>query len=255
MNAELPAPPPLTTDVALFLDFDGTLVDIAPHPADVHIPATLIRDLDQAAVLLNGALAVVSGRPLAVIDAYLGGSVRCVAGLHGAERRDALGHTQRTAPGSDLLDSFRATLGVFCAAHPGVFLEDKGAALALHFRSDASLGDACRQAIDVCVAAGHGLFTRLDGKMVAELKPAGITKISAVDAYMNEAPFASRRPVFVGDDVTDEIAFAHLSKTNGFGVKVGDGEPTAATARLPSVAALHRWLRAFCDGNDDRTYA
>lgn len=250
MNAESLAPPPLTADVALFLDFDGTLVDIAPHPAHVHIPATLAQRLDQVAWLLNGALAVVSGRPLAVIDVFLDGAVRCAAGLHGAERRNALGHVHKTARGAEMLDSFRAILGAFAAAHPGLVLEDKGAALAVHFRGDPALGDASRQAVDECVTASHGLFERLDGKMVAELKPAGITKVGAVEAYMNEAPFAGRRPVFVGDDITDEIAFVHVSKTNGFGVKVGDGGPSAAATRLPSVAALHRWLKDFCDSHD-----
>lgn len=253
MNAESQAPPPLTTDVALFLDFDGTLVDIAPSPAAVRIPANLIQHLDQISWLLNGALAVVSGRSLAVIDGYLGGSVRCAAGLHGVERRNALGHIHRTAREPGLVDSYRAILGAFAAAHSGVLLEDKGAALALHFRANPALGDACRQAVDECVTASHGLFERLDGKMVAELKPAGITKVSAVEAYMNEAPFAGRRPVFVGDDITDEIAFVHVSKTNGFGVKVGGGGPTAAATRLPSVTALHQWLKDFCD--DDRARA
>ncbi|MBX7201137.1 MAG: trehalose-phosphatase [Rhodospirillaceae bacterium] len=247
MNAESLAPPPLTADVALFLDFDGTLVDIAPRPADVRIPANLIPCLDQVAWLLSGALAVVSGRPLPVIDAFLDQSVRCAAGLHGAERRNALGHVRKCTRGEDVLDSYRAILGAFSAAHAGLLLEDKGASLALHFRGDPALKDACRQAVDECVTASHGLFERLDGKMVAELKPAGITKVTAVEAYMNEAPFAGRRPVFVGDDVTDEIAFVHVSKTNGFGVKVGMDGPTAAATRLPSVAALHQWLKDFCD--------
>lgn len=254
MNAESQAPPPLTADVALFLDFDGTLVDIAPTPADVQIPAPLIQRLGEISWLLNGALAVVSGRSLTTIDAFLGGSVRCAAGLHGVERRNALGHIHKTARGFDLLDSFRTILGAFAAAHSGLLLEDKGAALSLHFRADPALGDACRQAVDECVTASHGLFERLDGKMVAELKPAGITKVTAVEAYMNEAPFAGRRPVFVGDDITDEIAFVHVSKTNGFGVKVGDGS-TAAATRLASVAALHQWLNDFCDSNQDRAHA
>lgn len=250
MNAESFAPPPLTADVALFLDFDGTLVDIAPRPADVTIPPSLIERLDQVAWLLNGALAVVSGRPLSVIDGFLGGSVRCAAGLHGAERRNALGHTHRTARGPELLDSYRAILGAFTAGHDGLLLEDKGGALAVHFRAHPALGDLCRQAVDECVTASHGLFERLDGKMVAELKPAGITKVGAVEAFMNEAPFAGRRPVFVGDDITDEVAFIHVSKTNGFGVKVGAGGPTAAAMRLASVAALHQWLKDFCDSDD-----
>ena len=250
MNAESPAPPPLSADVALFLDFDGTLVDLAPRPSDVHIPPSVGARLQQVAWLLNGALAVVSGRPIAVIDAFLGGAVQCAAGLHGAERRNALGHVHKTHRGIEMLDSFRGILGAFVAAHPAVLMEDKGASIALHFRAEPALGDVCRQAVDECITASHGVFERLDGKMVAELKPAGITKVSALEAYMNEAPFAGRRPVFIGDDITDEVAFVHVSKTNGFGVKVGAGGPTAAAMRLPSVAALHDWLKDFCDHSD-----
>ena len=251
MNAESLAPPPLTTDVALFLDFDGTLVDIAPKPSDVVIPAVLSQRLRQVAWLLNGALAVVSGRSIATIDGFLGGAVRCAAGLHGAERRCALGHVHRTTRGGDMILPFRAILQAFGAAHPAVLVEDKGVSIAVHFRGDPTLADVCRQAVDDCVAASHGVFERLDGKMVAELKPAGVTKVAALEAYMNEAPFAGRRPVFAGDDITDEGAFVHVSKTNGFGVMVGSNAPTAAATRLPSVEALHAWLKDFCDRNHD----
>ncbi|MHB1205464.1 MAG: trehalose-phosphatase [Rhodospirillaceae bacterium] len=253
MNAESLTPPPLTADVALFLDFDGTLVDIAPRPADVVIPPELGQRLQQVAWLLNGALAVVSGRPIAAIDQFLGGTVQCAAGLHGIERRTAVGHVQRLGQGAEAIAPFRMMLTAFAAGHPSVLVEDKGASIALHFREDSALADACRQAVDDCVAASHGVFERLDGKMVAELKPAGVTKANAVAAYMNEAPFAGRRPVLIGDDVTDEAVFVEVSKTNGFGVVVGYHGPTAATTRFASVTALHAWLKDFCDRSADAT--
>ena len=251
MNAESLAPPPLTTDVALFLDFDGTLVDIAPNPSDVIVPAALSQRLRQVAWLLNGALAVISGRSIATIDSFLSGAVQCTAGLHGAERRSALGLVHSTTRGGDMIISFRTILQAFGAAHPAVLVEDKGVSIAVHFRGDPTLADTCRQAVDDCVLASHGVFERLDGKMVAELKPVGITKVAALEAYMNEAPFAGRRPVFAGDDITDEGAFGYVSRTNGLGVMVGASSPTAAASRLPSVEALHAWLKDFCDRNDD----
>ena len=250
MNADSALPPPLTTDVALFLDFDGTLVDIAPTPSDVMIPEGLTQRLRHLAWLLNGALAVISGRPIIVIDEFLGGAVPCVAGVHGAERRNALGHIHRLVLDPEAIAPFRITLGEFARSRPGVLLEDKGVSLALHFRERPEAGDAARAVVDACVAASHGAFERLDGKMVVELKPLSITKVGALAAYMNEAPFAGRRPVFVGDDITDESAFIEVSRTNGFGVVVGEHHPTAASARLPSVAALHHWLKTLCDADE-----
>jgi trehalose 6-phosphate phosphatase len=247
MNAESQQPPPLTRDVALFLDFDGTLVDIAPTPDAVTVAEALPARLRHVAWLLNGALAVVSGRPITSIDRFLGRAVHCVAGIHGAERRTALGHVLRSDIGAGALQLFRQQLAALPRSNPGILVEDKEVSIAVHFREAPDAADLCRRAVDACVAASHGGFERLDGKMVVELKPAGITKVTALCAYMNEAPFAGRRPVFVGDDVTDEGAFVEVSKTNGFGVIVGARAPSAATARLPSVAALHAWLNSLSE--------
>ena len=245
------APPPLTADVALFLDFDGTIVEIAQRPDDVRVADGLGRQLQNVAWGLNGALAVISGRPISTIDHYLGGAIRSVAGLHGAERRTSLGHINRSVSDDSATSELRSRLNDFARAHPPILLEDKGASVALHFREAPDLGSACQRLVDECVAESHGRLERLDGKMVVELKPAGITKVDALMHYMNEAPFAGRRPVFVGDDLTDEAAFAAVSKTNGFGVIIGDRTPTAATARLSTVKALHDWLQTFCDQQDD----
>ena len=245
-------PPPLTADVALFLDFDGTLVDIAASPSAVKVAPGLDALMAQVAWHLNGAVAVITGRPIEAIDKHLNGAVRAVAGVHGAERRTSLGHIIHFDIPPTLLDPAREELSAFCRANRGVRAEDKGISIALHFRAVPDLGPACRRAVDECAAASHGQLERLDGNMVVELKPAAVKKANAMSAYMNEPPFAGRRPVFVGDDLTDESAFAAVSQTNGYGVIVGARSPTAATSRLPSVAALHAWLTTLNEQNDGR---
>ncbi|MCA0199327.1 MAG: trehalose-phosphatase [Proteobacteria bacterium] len=245
-------PPPLTPDVALFLDFDGTLVEIASSPNTVKVASGLNELLSQVAWRLNGALAVITGRPIEAIDKHLNGSVRAVAGIHGAERRTALGHIIQTEIPAQMLDPAREALSEFCRTHPGVMAEDKGISIALHYRNAPSLGAKSRAIIDECAAASHSLLERLDGNMVVELKPAAVRKAVAMSAYMNEPPFAGRRPVFVGDDLTDESAFIAVSQTNGYGVIVGPRTPTAASSRLASVAALHAWLMTLNEQNDGR---
>jgi trehalose 6-phosphate phosphatase len=245
-------PPPLTPDVALFLDFDGTLVDIAPTPNAVKVAPGLDELMAQVAWHLNGAVAVITGRPIETVDKHLKGAVRAVAGIHGAERRTALGHIIQVEIPASVLDDAREDLSSFCRSHPGVRAEDKGISIALHYRAVPALGPECRRAIDECAAASHGHLERLDGNMVVELKPAAVKKAGAMSAYMNEPPFAGRRPVFVGDDLTDESAFVAVSQTNGYGVIIGARTPTAATSRLPSVAALHAWLTTLNEQNDGR---
>lgn len=246
-------PPPLTPDVALFLDFDGTLVELAPSPNAIQVAPGLRTLMAQVAWRLNGAVAVITGRPIETIDKHLNGAVRAVAGIHGAVRRTALGHVINADIPASLLDGAREALSAFAQANPGVLAEDKGISIALHFRAVPDLGPACGRIVDDCAAASHGLLERLDGNMVVELKPATVKKAIAMSAYMNEPPFAGRRPVFVGDDLTDESAFVAVSQTNGYGVIVGARTPTAATTRIPTVAALHAWLTTLNEETDART--
>ena len=240
------SPPPLSADVALFLDFDGTLADIAPTPDAVQVADDLSELLQCVAWRLNGALAIVSGRPIATIDRYIDDAVPAVSGIGGAERRTAARHVHRCEVNPATLDRAREVLTRFATSRQGVLLEDKAVSLAVHYRLAPEQGEACREIVEACARDSGGHLERLDGKMVVELKPAGISKAAAVLAFMNEAPFAGRRPVFVGDDQIDEAAFAEVAKTNGFSVIVGNRSPTAATTRLASVAELHIWLRAFC---------
>jgi len=228
---------------ALFLDFDGTLVNLAPEPESVVPAPDLIEMLQQLQARANGALAVVSGRPVAQLDHYLAPLRLPAAGVHGLERRDASGRlVQLAAPATDQL---MERLAPFVARHPGLLLEPKRGALALHFRKAPHLEQACIEAMNYAVShveAHMPGFTVLLGKMVVEAKAALADKGDAIAAFMREAPFAGRRPVFVGDDVTDEAGFNWVQTLGGgLGVKIGEGE-SRAQMRLDNPAALHQWL-------------
>lgn len=238
----LPAP---HSDWALFLDFDGTLVEIAPAPSAVRLSPRLRPMLEALATRLDGAVALVSGRPLAELDRLLAPLVLPAAGLHGLERRRADGRILRSPAPQAALDAARARLAAFVAETPGVLLEDKGLTLALHFRSAPERAAACRRAAADALAAAQGALRLLEGKMVFELRPEGGDKGEAVAAFLAEPPFAGRKPVFAGDDVTDEDAFAIVTERGGIAVRVGDGAPSRARYRVPSVEALLDWLAAL----------
>ncbi|MFJ9452067.1 MULTISPECIES: trehalose-phosphatase [unclassified Herbaspirillum] len=232
---------------ALFLDFDGTLVNLAPEPESVVPAPDLIEMLQQLQTRANGALAVVSGRPVAQLDHYLAPLRLPAAGVHGLERRDASGRlVQLAAPSTDEL---MERLAPFVARHPGLLLEPKRGALALHYRKAPHLEQACIEAMNYAVskadsnANSHAPgFNVLRGKMVVEAKAALADKGDAIASFMREAPFAGRRPVFVGDDVTDEAGFNWVQTLGGgLGVKIGEGE-SRAQMRLDNPAALHQWL-------------
>lgn len=226
---------------ALFVDFDGTLVEIAPSPGSVR-PAPYLPDLlARLQARLGGALAVVSGRAVDDIERLLAPLSPVVAGLHGRDRRLPGGGRRKDPFDPATLDEVRASLGEVAARFPGTLLEDKGESVALHYRN-APEAAADASAAARAVADGRPDLRLLPGKMVVELLPAGSDKGRAVDELRRLPPFAGRAPVFVGDDVTDEAGFAAANRAGGLSVRVGDGAATAASARLPSVAALHAWL-------------
>lgn len=224
---------------ALFLDFDGTLVNLAPHPDDVVLAPDLIMLLRQLFDATNGALAIVSGRPLTQLDGYLAPLRLPAAGVHGLERRDAAGHLiELPAPDTRRL---MERLGALVARHAGLLLEEKRGALALHYRQAPHLEQACIEAMHHAVSRVAG-FNVLRGKMVVEAKAAAVNKGDAIASFMREAPFSGRRPVFAGDDVTDEAGFIWVqSESGGFGIKIGNG-PSQAMVQLDNPAALHQWL-------------
>ena len=232
-------PPLLDAGCALFLDVDGTLLHIAARPQDVRVDDALLAVIVRLHARLEGALAVVSGRPVRELDALLAPLVLPCAGQHGVERRDAQGALHTCAAPAPAAAARQ--LASFAAAHPGLIFEDKGASLAVHYRLVPALEDRVRAEMTALAAALGPAVQLLEGKMVFELKPAGLDKGVAIARFMSEAPFHGRLPVFVGDDLTDEYGFAEVNRLGGCSVKVGAGE-TCARVRMPGVDAVQRWL-------------
>jgi trehalose 6-phosphate phosphatase len=230
----------LSPSCALFLDFDGTLVDLAPQPEAVVVPRGLIATLDALSQYLGGALAVISGRPIEQIDAFMAPLQVPVAGVHGTERRRADGDLALLS--THPMQRVEAAAQELVALHPRLRLERKRGSLALHYRQAPELECTCLRAMQAAVEQSPGL-TLLRGKMVVEAKPGGATKGHAIEAFMQEAPFAGRRPVFVGDDVTDEVGFIAVQRLQGVGVKIGEGE-SMARQRMDSPAVLRQQLAA-----------
>lgn len=229
---------------ALFLDFDGTLVDIAPQPEAVVVPAGLRDTLERLRQYLGGAAAVISGRPIEQIDSFLMPLVLPAAGVHGAERRNADGELVLLS--THPLQLVEAAAGELAARHPELRIENKRGSIAVHYRQAPQLEALCVQTMQAAVEQSPGL-TLLRGKMVVEAKPGGASKGRAIEAFMQEAPFKGRTPVFIGDDLTDEVGFSTVQRLGGMGIKVGEG-PSVAWQRLASPAAmrdeLHRAVAA-----------
>lgn len=245
------APPLLDTSrAALFLDFDGTLAEIAPDPGAVRVPAALPAALVRLSARLSGALAIISGRPIAEIDHFLAPFTSPASGLHGLERRDAGDGPVAAAVRMPELDAVVARFAASPAAGEGILVEDKGATVAFHFRAAPERGPAVLATVRSIVSELSGVVT-VEGKMVIEVKPGGMHKGSAIRAHLSEVPFGARIPVFLGDDVTDEDGFAAVIDEGGVAVKVGPG-PTRAPYRLADVAAVHGWLAELADDKRSR---
>jgi trehalose 6-phosphate phosphatase len=239
------APPALDlSETALFLDVDGTLVEIAGHPEQVVVPPELPLMLERLDAATDGAFALVSGRPVEQLDQMFSPVQVSVAGLHGLDRRNrATGHTDRTAPDPEAYERAKAGLGRFVAEDPRLLLEEKRLTLALHYRNAPEQEEAAREAAEEAARASGGAFVLLVGKMVLELKPPGADKGEAIRAFMAERPFAGRRPVFVGDDVTDEAGFTVVEAAGGVTIRIGqDDSETAAAFGLTDVPAMLDWL-------------
>ena len=237
-----PPPPSLLHGASLFLDFDGTLVELAERPDAIQVPPTLPDLLVRLADRLDGRLAIVSGRALADLDRHLPCAASLYAcGSHGAEFRlpnQALSFSGDASAG---LATLREAANAFGKERPGVLVEHKPAGLALHFRQAPAAGaEAARFAETWAQRSGLALQ---HGKCVVELRPAGLDKGTAVRRIMREPPFADARPVFVGDDLTDEHAFDAADSLGGAGVLVGAVRTTAARWRLPDVSAVAAWLQ------------
>jgi trehalose 6-phosphate phosphatase len=234
--------------LAILLDIDGTLLDIAPTPREVVVPDSLAQTLARVSERLGGALALVSGRPIAEIDEFFPGLKPPTIGGHGAEMRPVAGGdiVNTSVP---LLDpELKQRLRDIAAHHPGVLIEDKGYSLALHYRQAPKQGVGLIHDVKhVYQAWGNTSFELLTGKAVLEIKFAGFNKGTAVRDLMAYPPFTGRAPIFVGDDRTDEDAFAVVPEFSGHGVSVGRKFP-GVDDHFKSPTEVRNWLDQLAEG-------
>jgi trehalose 6-phosphate phosphatase len=238
---DLKPPAALPDDAALFLDFDGTLVELAETPGSIRVPEGLAPLLERLRQRLGGRIAIVSGRSIADLDRHLSTSGIAFSGSHGLELRlaDGTGLPLSVPIGlEDVNDRVRR----FAADVTGLIAEEKPAGIALHYRRAPAVEERAVRFMEN-LAARYG-FTVQRGSMVIELRPIGATKADALRAFMTEPRFTGARPWFVGDDLTDEHGFAAAAELGGAGILVGPPRETAARFRLPSTAAVRDWLGA-----------
>ncbi len=227
---------------ALFLDIDGTLIDLADTPEGVRTPTGLPDVLQALAARMGGALALVTGRQVALADRLFAPHRFPIAGLHGAELRGSDGELI-PADQPPALDEVRRALATVPDELPGVLFEDKGAALALHYRQAQGTRDTVAALMEEQLARiGEG-WELLHGKMVVELRPAAKDKGRALRAFLDSAPFRGRTPLAIGDDVTDEAMFAVANALGGRSIRIAPpDQPTAAQATLPTPERLRQLL-------------
>jgi trehalose 6-phosphate phosphatase len=235
-------PPAPSRDWALFLDVDGCLLDFAGTPAAVHVPTGLTAVLDQLHAALGGALALVSGRPLAQLDDLFAPLHLPAAGLHGLQIRshdEAIDTTGEVPPA---MLALRFTAQALAAKFPGALVEDKGTSLALHWRGAPAAEEPLHEMATSALTTLPGYHLQA-GNQVIEVRPDGAHKGAAITHLLASEPFAGRTPVFVGDDLTDEHGFAAVHALGGISILVGGRLPSAARFHLHDPAALRDWLR------------
>lgn len=232
-----------TRRTCLFLDVDGTLVDLRPSPGDVRIDGELIALLGQLHRHLDGALALISGRPLQQLRELFAPLDISMAGIHGFERKCPHGIVYRPTVLPERLDGARERLGRLVQMNPGLLLEDKGAAVALHYRAVPHTAEFAGAAMRHCLRELGRDFELLEGNCVFEIKPAAYNKATAIEAYLQEEPFAGLIPIYIGDDRTDFDGFGAVRRHGGVDIAVGEAVP--ARWRLEDPAAVRAWLQSF----------
>lgn len=250
---DLPPPMPLVAEAsAVFLDFDGTLVEIADRPDGVVVAPYLAALVTDLSARLDGRLAIVTGRSIAALEALLGPVEVAVAGSHGGEFRPGAGAAVEPLA-EPLPREIVSAFEQFAAANGGLLVEPKPFSVAVHYRHHPEALDAlltCAQGL----ASAKGLALK-HGKQVIELAMPGSDKGTAAARFMGLPGFAGATPLFLGDDVTDEDAFHVVRRLGGKGILVGPMRPTAAAARLPDVTAVHAWLKAgLTSGPEGKTH-
>lgn len=232
---------------ALFLDFDGTLVDLAPRPDAIEVPQDLLGLLGRLSARTGGRLVIVTGRAIADVSSHLGDYDGPVIGSHGAEHRFDKAVEPHPLANSDIVQRFGDMTDAFATLHPGLIAERKPTGVVLHFRQAPSQ-EANAYTFLHALEASHEGFDLHHSKMAYELRPRDISKDASIRRVMERPDFRGRRPIFFGDDVTDEPALHWVAEQEGgIAVKVGTGD-TSAGYRLPSPeaarAALATWAEA-----------
>jgi trehalose 6-phosphate phosphatase len=237
-------PPLPQKDWVYFLDFDGTIVDIADRPEGVRIRQELVHLLVELDQVTKGALVLVSGRSISDLDGFLKPLRLRAAGLHGSEYRlHRDGEVERCNWSVSDLDPIRPLLSAFAAKHDRIQLEDKSVSLAIHYRRVPEQKEAVRKIAEKACGVLGAAFTCLAGKMVYEIKPRDVHKGQVIERFMAGERFHGRRLVFVGDDVTDEDGFRACNMRGGVSVRVGaPNQPTEAHFRLTNVEDVEAWL-------------
>ncbi|CAA6603729.1 trehalose-6-phosphate phosphatase, biosynthetic [Rhodospirillaceae bacterium LM-1] len=237
----LPVPDSNGPDWAVFLDVDGTLLNLAEHPDDVLVPDGLLSLLICLKRALNGAVALVSGRSLASLDALLGAASLDVAGCHGAEIR-LNGQASLLGSADAVIPKVAERLAMLSDGIPLSMVELKTHSIAFHYRHQQMDALQARQLALKAIAGQEGRLRLLDGKQVVEILPQGVGKGAAISHFLEHPPFKNRLPVFVGDDVTDEEGFLEVNKRGGISIHVGSSDSTLAQYKAVSVAEIAEWL-------------
>ncbi|MDP1708180.1 MAG: trehalose-phosphatase [Gammaproteobacteria bacterium] len=227
---------------AFFLDVDGTLLDIVQHPDDVQCGPGLIDTL--AALHCIAPVALISGRPIAMLDRLFAPLQLPAAGQHGAESRLSNGQVSRQDTHAQAFTAIRPALEQFARQHTGVLLEDKGLTLSLHYRMAPALEGEAQALMSHLLRQLGDDFVLMAGNKVFEIRPRGRDKGQAIATFMQTAPFSGHTPVFVGDDVTDEDGFRIVNWMGGYAIKVGEGA-TLARGRLEDAGEVLDWLRHY----------
>jgi trehalose 6-phosphate phosphatase len=236
-----PAPP--QAPWCLFLDIDGTLLDIAPTPDAVNVDVALLDLLRRLERACDGAIALITGRPIAAVDALFYPLQLPVAGIHGFERRNAQGRYFRPGAAGAGLSYLRSGVKALAQSLHGVLLEDKGCAFAVHYRQVPNLEETIRLRLARLVSGALPAFELLDGDHVIEIKPVAHNKSTAIEAFMQEGPFIGRTPVFIGDDTTDLDGFTAMKRFNGLAIAVGSRIP--GETRLADPPDVRVWLESL----------
>lgn len=241
--------PSFNRDWALFLDVDGTLLELAERPSDVSAPARLVEVLQSLERRIP--LALVSGRRIADLDRLFAPLLLPIAGQHGAERRSAGGELIFQPFSRTHLQVALDTVTQWAASNAGIVIEDKGLSFTLHYRLAPTLKDSASRIVRQAIERAGADYVVAPGNMVWEVRAAGCDKGRVVAAFMDEPPFAGRIPVFIGDDIGDEDGFHSINHRGGHSFKVGPGE-TAARFRFADVSDVLTWLHRYADWLEDQ---